>query len=260
MGPMMQFAVLQKEPTPPAAERLKRAFRAFSNLTDADAVRVATATRGILMRYLDVDLARAFQRALQAEGVGAVMVAENELPVLPEALSLTRAELWPQALTIYDPVGQARSVPWNTIRLLAAGAAQAVEGSRTHTEFLRLLLQAPAGTPPKRADDAGRRLETGAQLLLEILPATGSVRYQVDAAQFAFKHVIDRPGLATEEKFIWLVREMARHAEGALLNHGARRLCAGETLVPEYRSRRMLTDEIVWLLWHSGHKPGLPNT
>ena len=46
-----QFAVLQKDSTSPTAEQLKRAFRSFSNLTDADAVRLAVGAHGIVVPH-----------------------------------------------------------------------------------------------------------------------------------------------------------------------------------------------------------------
>jgi len=66
MGHSIQFALLQKEAIGPTADQLKRAFKAFSNLTDADAVRLAAGARGILMKHLGQDAARALQSAFQA--------------------------------------------------------------------------------------------------------------------------------------------------------------------------------------------------
>src|SRR6185436_1300335 len=98
MSSFKQFAVLQKDATSPTPEQIKNAFRAFSNLTEADAVRLAVGAHGILMRQLHHDEARAFQQSLQTEGVSAAVVAEDELPRLPEARVLHRVELKPEAL------------------------------------------------------------------------------------------------------------------------------------------------------------------
>ena len=75
---LAQYAVLQRDASAPQAEQIRRAFRSFSHLTDADAVRLAANAQGILLRHLSADEARAFHRALQAEGVAAAMVAESE--------------------------------------------------------------------------------------------------------------------------------------------------------------------------------------
>jgi hypothetical protein len=251
----IQYAVLQKDAAGPAPDQLKRAFRTFSNLTDADAMRLAVGARGILMRHLKPEAARAVQTAFQAEGIDVAIVAENDLPQLPEARSLPRLELWPQALTVYDPVGQRAAIPWRDITLVAAGAARHVEFNRTQTEFLRR--EANAGSNPRLRKDpaSGPRIESGPQLLAELLVRPGAIRYEIDAAQFAFKQVINRPGLATEEKFIWLVREICREATHAILNSGARRLREGAETVPAYINRQALTDEIVWLLWQQARSP-----
>src|SRR6185295_1246605 len=92
-----QFAVLQKEAVAASPEQLKRAFSSFSNLTDADAVRLAIRSQGILVRQANRDEARALQQALQAEGVGAALISEADLPKLPEGHLLHRLELSPDA-------------------------------------------------------------------------------------------------------------------------------------------------------------------
>src|SRR5215470_2949468 len=91
------FAVLQRELNAPDREALKRAFASFSNLTDADAIRLAKSARGILMRQQRRDNAQAFQRALKDQGIDAVLVAEDELPKLPDAKVLTRLEISPKS-------------------------------------------------------------------------------------------------------------------------------------------------------------------
>jgi len=249
MTHLTPYAVVQKGPVSPTIEQLKRAFRNFSNLTDADAVRVALGARGILMKHLDAPVARALHHALQVEGAAVAIVPEAELPALPEGLTLHRVELWPQSLTIFDPFGRPTAVAWPDLAWVAAGAAQQMEDSKTNTDHALLRLQdvTRPGPSPNRPAGAGHPVEP--QLLLEILLAHGQVRYQIEAAQFSFRSVIDRPGLRLEEKFIWLVREICHHATAAALNPGARSLRDGEQSVPLYSSRRAFLDEIVWLRW-----------
>jgi len=250
MATPIHFTLLQKEPIGPTTDQLKRAFKTFINLTDADAVRLAVGAHGILMKHLGQDTARALQLALQAEGVGVAMVAENNLPNLPEAQSLNQLEPWPQALTVYDPLGRPVTIAWPDVALVAAGAAQHLEFNKTQTELIRRQHQAAAGARTN-SGATGPKIESGSQLLLELLLSGGAVRYQIDAAEFKFKRVIDRPGLSLEEKFIWLVREICHHATHATLNSGARSLHQGGQIVPVYPNRRLLDDEMVWLLWRS---------
>jgi hypothetical protein len=249
MATTIQFAILLKDPVAPTADQLKRVFKTFSHLTDADAVRLAVGARGILMKRLSSDAARALQGALQAEGVGVTILAEGDLPKLPEALSLNRLELWPQSLTIYDPMNRPRAIAWNEVTLLAAGAAQHFEANRTHTELMRFQRNAAVGGRVMPSAEAGSRVESGPQFLLELLVEPGPARYRIEAAEFSFQSVIDRPGLTLEEKFIWLVRELCHHAPRALLNHGARRLQTGQETVAPYLNRQALADEMVWWLW-----------
>jgi hypothetical protein len=246
--------VLQRDEAAPTPDQLKRVFKSFSNLTDADAVRVAVGAHGILMKHLGQDEARALQRAFRGEGIVVAVVAENDLRGLPQAIALHRLDLWPQALTVYDHVGQPTTIPWPDVTVVAAAAAQRVELSKTQTEFIRRQLNIPSDTRLRKAGDSHSNIGRDSQLVLELIVGDAATRYEIDATQFTFKYVIDRPGLAAEEKFIWLVREICREATRALVNSGARSLVGGAQTVPSYANRQALTDEIVWLLWRRAQR------
>lgn len=245
-----QYAVLQAELRSPTADQLKRAFRSFNNLTDADAVRLAVGAHGILMRHENRDAARAFQSALEAEGVPTALVAEDDLPRLPEARVLQRIELAPDSLNVFDLLGRPTAFPWAEVALVATGAVGDIEVSRTQAERTVLRFSPLLGVWPKRVTESRRKVTANSQLILEILLAGLRHRFQIEAARFPFKHLIDRPELSTTGKFVWLVREICRHATAAALNGGARWLRAGHEGVPRYLNRQALTDEIIWLLWH----------
>lgn len=254
MSNPIRFALLQKDDTAVAPEQVKQAFRPFSHLTDADAVRLAVGTHGILMKHLSQDVARAVQLALQAEGIVLAIVAENELPRLPAPQQLRRIEIWPQAFTIYDHLGRATGIPWPDITLVAAGAAQHFEVSRTEVQRPGLRFDPLTGAPKQRVTDVVHKVESGSQLLLDIFVGGGATRYQLEAAGFPFKYVIDRPGLSLEEKFIWLVRQVCRQATQAVLNSGARSLHEGAETVPAYMNPQALADEVIWLLWRQANE------
>ncbi len=254
MASPAHFAVLQKSPGSPSVDALKRVFSSFIHLTDADAVRLAVNARGILMRQLDRDAARAFHRALETEGIAAAMVAESELPRLPEAKSLRRVELSPEAFIVYDLLGRKRAIDWREVALIAAGAVVHVELTKTQTERTELRFNVMSGLSSKKNKEAVHKLETDLKLVLEIVLAGGAARFEIEAAEFPFKHVIDRPELSVAEKFVWLVQEICRHAPHAILNNGAHVLSGGREAVLEYSSRQMLADEMVWLLWSSSMK------
>jgi hypothetical protein len=227
------YAVLQKAAARPTAEQIRRAFRSFSHLTDADAVRLAANAQGILQRQLSADAARAFLRALQAEGVAAAIVAESELELLPQSKALHRLALTEAALEIYDLRGQPTAVPWGEVALIAAGAV--------------------------RREEISQSKETRSQLIMELVLTSGAARYEVNADEFPFKYALDRPDLSTVQKFVWLVREISRRATGAILNRGARDVHEGTELVRGYPHRQMFTDEMTWLLWNAAqtNRPAL---
>lgn len=239
------YAVLQKDAARPTAEQIRRAFRSFSHLTDADAVRLAANAQGILQRQLSADAARAFHRALQAEGVAAAIVAESELQLLPQSKSLHRLALTETALEVYDLRGQPTAVAWRELALVAAGAVRHDEISHPRSEGSTASFEAGFSMWPKRS------VESGSQLILEIVLAGGAARYEINADEFPFKYALDRPDLSTVEKFVWLVREIGQRAPGAILNRGARDVCEGTELVRGYPSRQVFTDEMTWRLWNA---------
>jgi len=254
MAATPQYAVLQKEGGSPSAEQIRRAFRSFSNLTDADAVRLAANAQGILLRHLSSDEARAFHRALQAEGVASALVAESELQLLPESKALHRLSLTEPALEVYDLRGQPMPVAWNEIALVAAGAVRHVEISQPQTK--RPTGQSRVGIAGWLRPTAKptRKVASDSQLLLELVLAGGETRYELDAAQFPFKYAVDRPEFSTLEKFVWLVREIGNRSPRALLNRGASDVRNGVQLVRGYPSRQAFTDEMIWLLWNAARR------
>jgi hypothetical protein len=254
MSATRQYAVLQKDISRPVADQMRRAFRSFNNLTDADAIRLAANAQGILLRHLSSDEARAFHRALVAEGVDAAMVAERDLELLPPGKSLHRLSLTEQALEVYDLLGRAQPIPWADLAVVAAGSVRHVEISVTQTERTGVGLHPAFGVWPKKSTESVRKVESDAQLILEFVLARGAARYELDAAQFPFKYAVDRAGLTTREKFVWLVREIGNRATRAILNRGATDVRNGVDLVRGYPSRQAFADEMIWLLWKASHQ------
>lgn len=244
--PATQYAILQRDGSPAGAEQIRRAFRSFSHLTDADAVRLAANAQGILLRHLSSDEARAFHHALQAEGVAAAMVSESDLRLLPESKSLHRLAVTETGLEVYDLLGRTKPVAWGEIGLVAAGAVGHLEINLTQTERPSIW--------PLKVVEAVHKTETGSQLILEFVLIDGGMRYEINAAQFPFKYVVDQPGFSTLQKFVWLVREIARHATRAILNQGTRDVRDGIELVRGYPNRQAFTDEMIWLLWNGARK------
>jgi len=253
MAAHVQFAILLREAGSPNADAIRRAFRTFTHLTDADAIRLAANAQGILMRHLGVDEAKALQRALFAEGVNSAVVNEDELRFLPASQLLQRIELQHDELIIFDREGRTTPVPWQRISLVAAGAVPHVEignvpGSGAGSGWVATL-----GRWTQPPTESRSRLETKQHLILELIVDRGVGRYEVQAHQFPFQHVLERSGAALTEKFVWLVREMTRRAPQALLNRAAQDIRDGVTLVRGYPSQPAMLDEMLWLLWSRAH-------
>ncbi len=257
MATTSSYAVLLRDVATPSAEPICRAFRTFSHLTDADAIRLAANAQGILMRHLSVDEAKALQQALVKEGVNVALVKDEELRFLAASQRLHRIELTPDALVIFDYRSKAVTVSWNDFSLVAAGAVPHVEVSSVHTQRTGIGLHPVFGVWPKQVVETRSRLETERQFILELVVGRGAARYELQANEFPFAGVVDHPATTLTEKFVWLVREMTRRAPQALLNRGAQDVRDGVMLVRGYPSRQQMLDEMIWLLWSRGHGPAV---
>lgn len=249
MAATISYAILLRDAGSPNADAIRRAFRSFQHLTDADAIRLAANAQGILMRHLSVDEARAFQQVLVKEGVNAALVKDEELRFLPASQRLHRIELTHDALVVYDYLGHTTAVAWEEFSLVAAGSVPHVEISSTHSQRTAVRLHPVFGIWPQKVTETRSHLETERQFILELVVGHGAKRYEIQAQDFPFNHLLDRPAALLMEKFVWLVRETTRRAPQALLNRGALDIRDGVALVRGYPSRQQLLDEMVWLLW-----------
>lgn len=253
MAARSSYAILLRAAGRPNAEAIRRAFRSFQHLTDADAIRLAANAQGILMRHLGVDEAKAFQQVLSQEGVKAALVKDEELRFLPECQQLHRIELTPDALMIYDYLGRVQAVAWREIALVAAGAVPHVEISSVQTPKAAVRSPGLFGLWPKPVPPMRSRLETERQLILELVVGHGAARYEIQAQDFPFNLVAGCPAAPVVEKFVWLVQELAQRTPQAVLNRGALDVRDGVMLVRGYPSRQQLLDEMIWLLWSRAH-------
>jgi hypothetical protein len=231
MAGTSSYAVLLRDAGRPDAERIRRAFGIFSHLTDADAIRLAANAQGILLRHLGADEGRALLRSLQAEGVPAALVNEAELNALTASQMLARVEIQPDALTVINRLGQASSLPWREIMLVAAGAVP----------HLEITSSASYRT----------QLETKSQFVLWLVTATH--HYEILGQQFTFPADVDRGLTTLVEKLVSLIKAITAQTPQALQNRAVRDISNGVKLLRGYPSRQALRDETAWLLWRQSH-------
>lgn len=249
------YAILLRDAGHPHAEAIRRAFRVFRHLTDADAIRLAANAQGILLRHLQVDEAKAFQHALAQEGVRVALVKEEALHFLPASQQVERLEFAPDALLIFDCQGRATSLAWPDIALLAAGAVPHLEIGARQTPSTAAPRAGGWGIRSRRANGP-QQLKTGRLFILELTNTDTTSRYEIQAQEFGFGPLPVAAGASLMEKFVWLVRALLARAPHARLNRGALDIRDGVELVRGYASRQALLDEIVWLLWNARHPTG----
>jgi hypothetical protein len=246
---MTDHVVLQQSPAAPAAEALAAALKLVKRFTEADAVRMARGAHGILARDLSREEALLVRAALEQGGVPAACLPARQLPILPQARYVKRMELQPAALVVYDPLGRGVPVPWLQVAVISAGAVRHFGTTQTVTEEWVRHYSPLTGSGYRLETDVRHKVEENTRLFMEILLVGAAMRFEVEAENFLFKFVVDRPDLGVREKLAALVALLAQHAPHAGLNHGAAALRANPSAAPVYSSRQALSDETVWLLW-----------
>ena len=258
---MTAYALLQLGTASPTADQLKRAFKSLPRMTEADAVKVAREAYGILLRNLPLDEADTLQRALAGEGVPTEVVEASQLPKLPEARFTRRAELQSEAFVVFDPLGRPASVSWPRIALIAAGACRHFGVNQTRTEQRVTTFDPVRGFHRRVEVDVRHKVEDDVPILLEVILAGASMRFQIEADQFQFKQVFDRPDLDRAGRVALLIKRLGGQAPQAWLNRGASGLRDGSAAPLAYASKAAFFDESLWLLWRQARgepAPGLP--
>ncbi len=255
---MMTCAVMQKssqpEAQPPAIEQLKRAFSRIPGLTAYDANKYCRETFGMIARNFTGEQATVLQAALAAEGIEAEVVEEPRLPVLPAGKMVRRAEITPQALMIFDPVGQKFPVEWGHVMVIAAGKVAVAEFTRVRTEreasnYDLSNLDRRNRRQPKKVTEYTSKEKQREQYLLEIILSRAVMRYGIEADRFDFGCLGESATTDEAGNFCQLVRELAKHAPQAALNRGARAMVAGPGASVSYAGRNILNEEMIWQLW-----------
>ncbi len=246
---MTPYALVQSEATAPTAAQWKRAFKPLARRTEADAVKLANEAFGVLLRNLPLDEAGGLQRVLSDDGVPVAVVEMNELPRLPDPRFIRRAELSPEALVVFDPLGRPVRVEWDRIALIAAGACRHFGLSETRTEERVVTFDPIRGVRRRVEVDVRHKVEDDVPILIDVVLSGGAMRFEIETDQFQFKYVFDRPELDRAGKVALLLQRLSEHAPQAWLNRGALALRDAAAPPLTYASKAAFFDESVWLLW-----------
>jgi hypothetical protein len=215
----MTYALLQTSMTPPPVDALQRAFKVGGSLSAADAIFVADDAFGILARDLPENDALTIAGSLAAEGVEVDVVAERELPRLPEAQFFLSAHFSEHTVEFFDARERSEPVPWGALRLVAVGYDQR-------------------------------------DVRLELVFGDAMARYFTTLERFHTHHSPEASGRSPTERFIHFIQSLVEHAPTAYRNRGTNTLLGGvlgdrlEELVA-YPRPSALVEEMTWLLWRA---------
>lgn len=213
----MTYALLQTTMEAPPIEALRKAFLSSNTLSAADAVFVADDAFGILARDLSGDDAQNVAASLQAEGVDVELVAEADLPRLPEPGLFVGFQFHPDFIRLLNAREEPTDVPYKGIRLVAAGYDRQV-------------------------------------VRLEIVFGDATLRYHATLEHLHFRHEPTMDGRSAGENLVLMLRQLHRRIPGLVFNRGARILADGAPVEHvedfiSYPRTSAFFEELVWLLW-----------
>lgn len=217
----MTYALLQNTITPPPVDALQRAFKAGAteSISAADAIFTADDAFGILSRDLPENDALTLAAALASEGIEVDVVAERDLPRLPEPQFFLSTQFSDDAIEFFDAREKSDKAPWAALRLVAVGFDQR-------------------------------------DVRLELIFGDATVRYFTTLDRFHAHHSPEASGRFATERFVHLIQKLVEHAPRAVRNRGTNLLLAGslgdriEELVAYPRPSAFI-EEMTWLLWHA---------
>jgi len=252
----MNYAVVQKDLEPPRLDQLRAAFREVHGLTEIDAHMMGNDAFGVLVKGFDADRAQSLAAALARQGFASEVVAESELPELPQARQVHRFDCLPDALLIYDPLNRSFPLPWANVLMIAAGKVPMVEFERVEKPVFVLPQISPYS--PYRINDqyttrTVRQTEEALpnRLLLEVIITGAALRYCViaDHSRSLFNGLGDRRTCDLDSNFALLVQDIIAQAPGAALNRGAYYFRENSAKPFIYPNKSAFYREMTWLLW-----------
>lgn len=241
----MTFAVLQKTLDIPPVEKIERALMSIKGFTRVDAHRFANDAYGILVKNISGEQANAFSQSLLNQGIETDVVAQSDLPSLPQTKFVQRLDCTAEALLIYDAIGRSFPLEWQHVMMIAAGCVRVTDFKRVEKPSFRTS-DSEGGTYETTSISSVE--ERNNRLLLEIVVTGAVLRYSVSAERFRFDYLGERRTRSLPENFALLVQYLAAFAPHAMLNRGAFFLKRNENLFP-YPTKNAFFEEITWLLW-----------
>lgn len=246
----MSNALVQLESAPVTEAQWRRALALVPGYTDADALRLARETYGVLLRNLDGPKAVALQLAFRSTDVATAVVPAEQLRLV-DAKFTRRLELADDVLRISDPIGRPVSVPWTHIALIAVGAVRQYDIAQTVTYEQQRGYSPVQGVHQELVRDVRTSLHENLPWLIEIFLTGGAMRFQAEGAQLAWGYLFKHAPPELLPRLVGLVQLLAHRAPQAMLNRGALALRDGGDGGITYASRPAFADESAWLFWRT---------
>jgi len=237
---MARYVLLQTSLDPLPIKRLARAFVASGARVSLDAPTVARYAFGVLLDDLSATAASSLAGALDAEGIAVDACAESELPMLPRARVLHRAEMTADGLVYHTSQDRTRLVPWGMMRIIAMGSIRRRPRAtlRLHLPDIDELIETLDVEDLQKHED----------LVLELLCDGETPRLRIIADEFLYTCLGARMRSRARENFVLLAHEILERCD-VMPNRGAARFHLGHPEWFTYPGWSAFDEETRWLMW-----------
>ncbi len=244
----MPFAIVQKHLQPVGSDVLLPALQHVAWLTKHDADFLADDAFGVLVDRLSFNEASSVQAMLEDRGVETEIVDQSDLPTLPAPKHLRRMDCPDEQLVLYDALGRPKPMPWELVRVIAAGVVPMTEFERTERTRVRRAGVGGRGVPMQFTEYGSKEAQND-RLIVEILIEAMPPRYRAMARTLQYNYLGERQASTAAENFVTLVRDLRRLAPAAGVNRGAAGITQDPPQTFRYPRMHAFEEETAWLLW-----------
>lgn len=256
---------MNRGPGVPEHDTFARAFRGVPGLTPMDAKSIGNPECGMLVRNLVLEQATALQSNLKAAGTDAEIVAQTDLPVLPNGKVIRSLDCSAEVLTVSDCLQHETAIGRKDVKLLAAGsvriatfARQRKEQEVVSTHMMHIHLHTiPILIPMMHRETRTQYTERESEqwvLRAEIISSTVNQRFILEAENFDYSCLGSAMTQDLATNFCFLMRELAGKYSPPVLSRGVSSILADPWEFAYYANKDSFHNDLVWLLWRNGSR------
>lgn len=263
----MPYTVIQADSAAISEKQLAAALPVTKRFAPADAAKVAKESFGLFVERLDLDRAKAFQKALREQGVESEIIDDSALFSMPPVKTTKRIDCVAEHLAVYDAMGRPREIPWSDVLVVAAGSVSLYETNVTESSSWKSPKGGKAaflvtggmssvvpgmGVMPVPQTTRTLKGQEVPRYVIELIVLGDPTRYRAEAQELSYAYLGNRQTGEPAGNIAVMLADIMKFAASAAFNQGFVALVSDFGNAFTYPSRKSFEREIVWLVWRGG--------